>query len=206
MKKIFYITAILLFAGAFSSTAAVTAKSVLDSAASKLTGSNAMTAYFTVSQPGYDSTTSGHITVSGDRFAIISDEMSSWYDGKIQWTYSPAINEVNITSPTPDELRQVNPFAIINAFRTEFNYRLTSSSASAYTVELTPKKPSGEVSKAVITFDAKTWYPSVITITSTDHSTVIITVNDIKEVKSVPTSTFTFNKTKFPGVEIIDLR
>lgn len=194
---------LIAMACAVQAHAAETARSVLDKAAAKLSSAGSVIADFTLSQDG--ACGSGNITLSGDRFAIITDAMSTWYDGRTQWTYSPRINEVNITEPTAEELRQVNPFAIINAFRNNYSYRLTESSASKNTVELTPRTPDDNITKVTVTFDAATNFPSLIKL-YTHSGDMTITVNHIMEADKKPASAFTFNKNRYPGVEIIDLR
>ena len=48
--------------------------------------------------------------IQGDMFTISSPGLRSWYDGKTQWTYSSQIGEVNIITPTPEEVSQINPW------------------------------------------------------------------------------------------------
>ena len=103
---------------------AESADALLKSAAEKLNCAKSINASYRISAEGQ--TMKGYLTVSKNRFIIDSPQMKSWFDGKTQWTYSAEMGEVNITEPTDDELAQVNPFAILNTFRTKYKSPLTS--------------------------------------------------------------------------------
>ena len=85
-------------------------RTILDRAAAAFNGSKSIKATFSTDIDG--STTTGTITIQGDKFHISSKEYSTWYDGKTQWSYSSASNEVNITEPTPEELTEINQMCI----------------------------------------------------------------------------------------------
>ena len=148
----------------------------------------------------------GTIVTSGDKFHISSPQLSTWYDGRTQWTYSPSSNEVNITEPTAEELQQVNPFAIISAFRRAYKGTLLKSPAGTHTVQLLPLDKKASIRKAVVTFDAKTLYPTLIRLTTDNNAILSIKVTNVVAGKKYPLSTFVFAKKKYPGAEIIDLR
>ena len=184
---------------------AKTAAEVLDTAAKRFQDAKSLTATFDLSSGGQNS--SGVLAIAGEKFHLSSTDLSSWYDGKTQWTFSTATNEVNITEPTPDELAQVNPFVIISTFRKAYNSKLVSSSSSTYTVELTPiKKRGATITKAVIDFNASTSMPSVIKISTDSGETMTIKVKSIKTGTNYPASTFVFNKKQYPKASVIDLR
>ena len=110
------LAAILLLAGlCLPLAAAESATAILDKAAAQARSAKSLKATYTITADGHSQ--SGTLTIAGDRFIISSPQVSSWYDGKTQWTYSTQTGEVNITEPTPEELQQVNPFAIISSFR-----------------------------------------------------------------------------------------
>ncbi|MDE6417037.1 MAG: hypothetical protein K2K68_08440, partial [Duncaniella sp.] len=158
MKRIFFLTCLLLVAGGLK---ADTASTVLSRAAQKFAAAKSVSAEYTVTADGQSM--NGNITLSGDKFHIDSRDIKSWYDGKIQWTYSAEIGEVNITEPTAEELAQVNPFVIINSFRNNFTARMISDKDDAVTVELLPKV-KGDIKKTVMTLSKSTLFPSRIVI------------------------------------------
>lgn len=188
-----------------SSRAAEMSSRALDRAASVFNGSKSIKASFTTTIDGTSST--GTITIQGDKFRISSKDFSTWYDGKDQWTYSSASNEVNITSPTPEELAQINPFVIISTLKNAYNSIETKSKPGFIKVTLTPKDSRhADIKKVEIVFNEKTSMPSHIDLNMSTGSKIGIIINSISQGNILPASTFIFNKKELPGVEIIDLR
>lgn len=183
---------------------AINANEVLTNASEKYQKDGSISAQFTLSGGG--NSTDGTITISGDKFHLSTPLLSIWYNGRTQWTYSAETNEVNITEPTVEELQQVNPFAIINSFRMQFNATLLKSANSMYRIQLTPlKSVNTSISKAIVTLNASTLYPNEIALTI-DNNIITIKTKNIKAIKNVPHKTFVFDEKKYPNAEIVDLR
>ena len=183
---------------------AINANEVLTNASEKYQKDGSISAQFTLS--GVGNSTDGTITISGDKFHLSTPFLSIWYNGRTQWTYSAETNEVNITEPTVEELQQVNPFAIINSFRMQFNATLLKSANSMYRIQLTPlKSVNTSISKAIVTLNASTLYPNEIALTI-DNNIITIKTKNIKAIKNVPHKTFVFDEKKYPNAEIVDLR
>ncbi len=206
MRKKLYIIIILALFSTHGLTAETTGQDILDRAASALSHSKSVKAIFSSDVDGVKST--GSIIIQGDKFHISSADFSTWYDGRTQWTYSPASKEVNITEPTPQELTQVNPFIIISNIRKAYNARLLKATTPGTTqVELTPKDTRyADIRKAVITFNNKTDFPLLIILDMASGVKMNINIKSITKGNILLPSTFTFDKKHFPGVEIVDLR
>lgn len=198
------LTAFLLTILSAVSASATTADTILKSAADRYQRLKTISASYSATSGSEKM--NGTIVTSGDKFHISSPQLSTWYDGRTQWTYSPSSNEVNITEPTAEELQQVNPFAIISAFRRAYKGTLLKSPAGTHTVQLLPLDKKASIRKAVVTFDAKTLYPTLIRLTTDNNATLTIKVTNVVAGKKYPLSTFVFDKKKYPGAEIIDLR
>ena len=205
MQKFFsYILLSLVVFFSASDIYAINANEVLTNASEKYQKDGSISAQFTLS--GVGNSTDGTITISGDKFHLSTPLLSIWYNGRTQWTYSAETNEVNITEPTVEELQQVNPFAIINYFRMQFNATLLKSANSMYRIQLTPlKSVNTSISKAIVTLNASTLYPNEIALTI-DNNIITIKTKDIKAIKNVPHKTFVFDEKKNPNAEIVDLR
>lgn len=207
MKLRFILSSLMILALSFvmrGSTPAPSAAEILRKAQAEITDAPSIEASFTVTS-GHNSS-KGSIIVSGNRFRLITPEMSTWFDGKTQWSYSPAVNEVNISEPTPEELRQINPFAIIEGLRTNFTARRISSPAGTDRLQLTPKGKSSEYTMVTAVFNASTHLPSEISLTGADRAVTKIVITSIKKGKALKPDTFRFNKAQYPGAEIVDLR
>ena len=190
----------LLMLAAPSLHAATSAADLLKQSSAKLRAMPCM-------QVAYTATVDGHsfqgLLIRQDRmFTITADGMHTWFDGKTQWTYSRQIGEVNIVTPTPDELQQIDPLSILTSFSTDYAAR----SLGADRVELTPRGNKGDIRKADITFSPSTLYPHTIRLTMSNRQTLTIRVDHITSSKKQPVSTFRYDPKAHPGVNVVDLR
>ena len=149
----------------------------------------------------------GTIAMQGNKFRIISPEAKCWYDGKTQWSWSPVTDEVNITSPTPDDLQLTNPIAASQHFKANFNMKKAKAkTANTYVIKLTPKKKKDAVKTLWLYFDEKTSLLRTARFEMSDKSVYTVKITDYKH-KSLPAGTFTFDKAQVPaGTQIVDLR
>lgn len=197
------ITLILIITASLSANANDT-NSILANASNKLVNNKSISATFSLINNGKPE--QGAITIAGDKFTITTDELSTWFDGKTQWTYSPSINEVNISEPTPDELQLINPFAIIKNFKTEFNAKLLSNTNGVCKILLTPKNKNASIKNIELSLNSSSFFPTLVVINATNNIKTTIKVKSIKTGDTLPASTFTFYAKNYPNIEIIDLR
>ena len=202
-KRLFSLLAMLVVM-ILTCNAAETATSILDKAAEKVKMSKSLNASYTITADGHKQ--NGTLTISGDRFTISSPQISSWYDGKTQWTYSTQTGEVNITEPTPEELQQVNPFAIINSFRKLYKATLLKSPSTEKRIKLTALKQKNDIKNVVLTLSASTLYPTSIELTLSNRRVVTININSVSTGNALPISDFRFDSKKYQGIPVVDLR
>lgn len=202
IKKLTLIFTILL--AAMTATAAVpTAADVIAKVSAKMKRAPSLNATFTAHQG--TAASKGSVTLCGDRFELITPDMSVWFDGKNQWSYLASAGEVNLTEPTAEELLQVNPFAIISNLGKNFRARRVKAPQGYDKIELTPTT-KGDIESATVTVKTSTSYPSEITIRAKDGTVTTIMVTSVKEGAKLPDGRFRFEPKKHPGVEVIDLR
>lgn len=202
MKKI----ALTLLAAlvSFAVCQAITPAQVVERAAAKLKSSPSARVAYTMTADG--NTTQGMLTLSGDRFMLSTPGMVSWYDGETQWTYSEHIGEVNIVTPTDNELQQINPFAIISSLASDFKTAVVNQDKSSVTISFTARSNDTDIRKAVITFNKQTYMPTHIKGTLEGGHLLDITVNSVTPGGALPVSFFRFDAKKYPGVQVVDLR
>lgn len=185
--------------------AADNAPSIVGRAVTKFQSAPSLTIRFDIKAHGQVST--GTMTVAGDRFRLDLGGMLTWYDGRDQWTYIKADNEITITQPTVEELAQINPFAIISSIRGRFNASLISTDAHTDNVAFTPRsKASAGITNMTVKFNKTTSWPTEITIVTDNGETGQITVKSVTPGGKLPVSNFSCNTKQYPKAEIIDLR
>lgn len=204
IKRLFICIALFTATAVASLHAATpTASSILAKVEHKMKAAPSLTATFTANQGS--GTSKGSIIMCGDRFELSTPDISVWFDGKNQWSYLTSSGEVNLTEPTPDEISQVNPFAIISGLGKNFKARRLKAATGYEKIELTPTTDS-DIASATLTVKTATSYPSEIVIKAKDGTVTSVMVTSVKEGAKLPDGRFRFSTKAHPGVPVIDLR
>ena len=203
LRNIITLLALLLLA--VPASAAMTAPETVAAAARRISSASGLTASFSVAAGG--STIKGSIKASGKKFALVTPQASSWYDGTNLYTYNASSRETTLVRPSLAELEETNPLSIIASAPGRFDAKFAAKqTAGSSTVVLTPKKAGSGIKRAVLVLDAKTLAPKKIDITQTDGSSSVITVTAFKTGVNLPASSFVYPKAKYPAAKIVDLR
>lgn len=187
-----------------SANAALTAQQVAQKAAAVVAGAKGITASFTISSDGHS--TKGTIKGSGVKFTVTLPEVSTWYDGKSLYTYNPRTQETTVTNPTARELLESNPLLYVKGGSVGYTYSFARQKAKGkYIVDLFPRDKRSGLKKLTFTINASSFIIEKIAVTASGMNTVV-TVNSLKTGAALPASTFVYPRSKYPGVEIVDLR
>ena len=178
---------------------------ILDKCVAALNAGGGVTASYSITSTQGDS--KGTIAMQGNKFRLSSPDVKCWYDGKTQWSWSPMTNEVNITTPNPSDLQMTNPLATVQHFKANFNMKnAKAKTANTPVIKLTPKKKKDAVKTIWLYFDGSTSLLRTARFEMCDKSVYTIKITGYKH-KSLPASTFTFDKSQVPaGTEVVDLR
>lgn len=178
---------------------------VLDKVSSSIAKSNGIEAGYTLlSNQG---NASGTILLKGQKFRMDGGGITTWFDGKTQWTYIKANEEVNVSVPTKQELQNINPYAFLYMYKKGFAYKMGPTTKvgkqKVYEIVLNSTGKSAQV-QITLLIDQATYQPLQIKmIEGNIHS--VININSFKK-KKLADSTFAFKKSYAPKAEIIDLR
>ena len=177
---------------------------LLDRCVAAINASGGVTASYSLTSG--QGTSKGTIAMQGNRFRIISSDAKSWYDGQTQWSWSPLTGEVNITTPTADELQMANPIAAAQHFKANFNIKKAKAkTANTSVIKLIPKKKDN-IKTLWLYFDDKTSLLRTARFEMKDKSVYIVKITDYRH-KSLPAGTFKFDKSQVPaGTQVVDLR
>ncbi|MBR5169616.1 MAG: hypothetical protein IKW85_03520 [Muribaculaceae bacterium] len=201
MKKIFI--AILTTLTALAATAQ-TPTAILDKCVATMNAGRGLTANYSITSS--EGTSKGNIAMLGKKFRVISPEAKCWYDGKTQWSWSPVTGEVNITTPTASDLQMTNPIAAVQHFKANFNMKKAKArTAKTLVIKLTPKKKDN-IKTLWLYFDENTSLLRTARFEMSDKTVYLVQITNYKH-KSLPASTFTFDKSQVPaGTQVVDLR
>ncbi|MFZ1331219.1 MAG: outer-membrane lipoprotein carrier protein LolA, partial [Flavobacteriales bacterium] len=130
--------------------------------------------------------------------------------GTTMYTYNKDANEVNLTDPA-DMDQELDPTKLFTQYETGFKSQFVEEKVvggvTTQVVKLFPldagKKPFHTV---VITIDKTKAEPKSVQILYKDGNAVTYTLNKFASNSVTDDSLFAFDKAKFPGVEVNDMR
>lgn len=195
---------IIILAMTFCGANAQSPSSVVDKVLGALKSSKAVSASYVVSSP--QGSSSGTIVMSGKKFRVLANDVKCWYNGTTMWSYSTATDEVNITTPSADDLQMTNPYSVAQNFKSSYIISKGGTGNGFYTIRFTPKKKSN-VKRMLVTVSTSTWLINRAVIEQTNGTKTTITISDYNRNANAAASTFEFDKKQVPaGTEIVDLR
>lgn len=153
----------------------------------------------------------GVALIKGDKYYITFDNQNQYFycDGVSMWNYQKASNEVSIYDYEESDDDALNPAKLVANWQKDYNAKFIRDevennkavqiidltpkvSQSYYKIRLTLDKGKNEIIRTAIYEKDNTIYTYIFTSFITNQ-----TIDD---------STFKFNASKFPGVEVNDMR
>lgn len=159
-------------------------------------------------QAGVNESKNGTLLVSGDKYRLTAAGQTVICDGKTVWTYLKESNEVqvNILENKDDAL---TPSKLLTSYNKNYKASLTkdkdNTDPNCESIELIPNVQKNFF-KAILTVDKTR--KQVRGFKLFDKNGNIYTYKVSKYLTDVPVtaSDFTFDASKYPGVEVIDMR
>lgn len=194
------------------STHAQTAIQIMDQTAAKLKSSGGIQASFTATQfkgATEGESVKGKIDIMDKCFYMNSPQMSSWFDGKTQWTMIAGSGEVNVLTPTAQELQQMNPYQFIDLYKSGYKASVSNynyNGKNCHNIRLVAKKKGKDIQEMRVVIDKNTHLPYSIRILQKNGDWLRLRVSDIKTGKNWDKGHFQFSPKDHPNIEVIDLR
>jgi outer membrane lipoprotein-sorting protein len=190
------------------------AKEILDAVSEKYQAIPSFTAGFTYSMESpateVNDSFSGDIAVKGkDKIKLNLRDQIIFIDGNTQWNYLPEDKEVNIVEYDPAEM-EFSPDKIYNLYKTGFKYiyiePITEKSIVYHVIDLVPEDRNKSFFKIKLFIEEKSNSISSWRIYEKSGNKYQYKITDFKPNANLSDTTFKFDKTKYKGVEVIDLR
>lgn len=188
--------------------------SILDKAATTYEDANGISASFALNTRSevqkMSESFEGTIHMKGDKFKLVTPDMITWFDGKTQWTYVERNDEVNVSTPSGDELQFTNPAMLLRVYKKGFTPKYIGESTAAngkaaYDIQLTPKK-KGDIISVELQIEKFSGYPVKIRIEAKNGISNTIHISDLKTGVNQSDDFFVFKESEYPDAEVIDLR
>ena len=217
IKRVFLLVTVFCAGIALSLSAQTNvekANAILDKAAVAYAASNGISAQFTTilssSRQQASEKIVGIIDMKGDKFKVITPDMHAFFDGTTQWTYMPNTEEVNVTTPSPDELQLINPSLLLKNYKSGFTAvyqgEVTGKNGKpVYLIDLTPHKKD-DMEKITLQITKDTSLPAGIIVSTRGGDVTSVYITALKKEVNQPDSFFVFKEADYPDAEIKDLR
>lgn len=201
IKRTYLLALALFFSTSLLAQKDKQAREILDKTASALQQAGGIRATF-------KGTGNGTLLLKGDQFYLNSGGIQSWFDGTTQWSYLESSEEVNVSTPTPEELQTINPYALLSIYKHGYNYKYIGvkkrNGKQGFEVMLIPEKKQDITS--ITLFVSNTYQPLYIKVEQNNKPASEIIVTSYQTNQPLDNATFKFDKKKFPDAEVIDLR
>lgn len=205
MRRSLFLLSVLLLASVSGIRAQESASDIL-ARTTKALKKDCVTADFRSISPMGE--TSGTIILSRDRFFLDAGGIQTWFDGKTQWSYLPSSDEVNILTPTAEQLESINPYSFLalpsNGYQAQ---KASPSKAGLLAVELKTGDPGRSIQTLLLEIDPSTSFPERIVLNAQDKAGAVeILILSSQKGAQKPDAFFRFDLKAHPDTEIIDLR
>lgn len=190
------------------------AKKILDAVSAKFRTFRAPSAAFTYkienAQGKALSTKKGTVIMKGTKYHVTIPGMELFSDGKTSWSFDRSSNEVTVKD-VETATGEITPQKLFtNFYDKDFLYKLNGEKKEGgktlQEIELTPTNKTRPYHKVYLWVDKanKVFYSA--RILNKDGNRFSYTVSSLKPDAGISDAEFVFNKAKFPGVEVVDLR
>lgn len=190
------------------------AKVILDKTAEAFRKAGGVKADFTVKAVTnglVEGVENGTIQLKGEKFVLKTSDIITWFDGKTQWSYMVRNDEVNVSTPTQEELQQINPYTFLYMYQKGFSYKLgtvkTFQGKAVWEVVLTADDKKQELESITLYVTKNAYEPVYIQLQQRGQKTRNeITVTAYQTGLDYADDVFTFDRKAYPTAEVIDLR
>lgn len=215
MKRLFsLLLAMVLFVNLASAQQDPQATKILNAMSAKYKSMKAFKATFAQTMESTSSkskeTVEGNILVSGPKYRLAVSGQEIISDGKLLWTYLKDVNEVTITESDP-EAEAMSPGKIFDMYKKGYKYAYTGTEKGADgitydVIEMAPEDRNNPVFKVRLYINQKDKTLKSWKMFRNNGNRYTYTIKNFQANPTLAADTFSFNKAKYKGVSVVDLR
>jgi len=215
MKRIYFVTVLILSFVVVSAQQDEKSKNILDQVSKKTNSFQSIQADFSFTMKNTEmdinEKNDGTIILKGQKYCI--DLPGAGYkifsNGKTIWNYMNNGNQVTISNIDEEGGDLMDPASLFNiyekGFKSKFVKDETVGGKVVHVIELFPDNDEMDVSKVSVSIDKGTMMIQSAVLYA-DGNQYGIEVKNLVTNKSFPDSNFVFDASKYPDIEVIDLR
>ena len=186
---------------------------ILDQMSAKYQALKAFQATFTqtLENPGakVKQNINGDIVVSGQKYRLKISGQEVITDGKTTWTYLKNENEVNISDSDPDT-QEMSPSMIYTMYKKGYKYnyvqQVQEGGEALDVIELSPENRQNDVFKVRLKVRKKDTSIKSWQVFKKSGNQYTFYIKKFMPNPPTDANTFAFDKAKYKGVKVVDLR
>ncbi len=211
MKKILTIVTASLLAFTVNAQEDAKAKEILDKLSAKTKSYTTIKADFTYTMvnksDGINESQDGKIEIKGNKYFLSIQGQDIISDGKNIWTFLKESEEVQINSINEDDDEGISPNKIFTLYEEGFKYKFVEEKNGIQTINLYPKEANEKAYHRITLFiDTAKNQIKEVKVFGKDGTDSSYKIKTFTPNTSISDAHFSFDKSKHPNVEIIDLR
>ncbi|HEU4469552.1 MAG TPA: outer membrane lipoprotein carrier protein LolA [Flavisolibacter sp.] len=190
------------------------AKKILDAVSAKFKTYKSPQASFTYkvenAQGKALSTKKGSVTMKGAKYKVSMDGLEIFSDGKTIWNYDKSANEVTVNNADASATAMTPQKLLTNFYDKDFYYKYNGEKKEGgkvlQEIELTPTDKTRPFHKIYLLVDKAGNSIYSARFLEKSGGRYSYTINSMKPTVTVADKDFAFDKSKYPNVEVVDLR
>lgn len=151
---------------------------------------------------------SGSLIVSGDKYILKIAGQEIICDGKTIWTYISEANEVQINEVNAEE--SFSPSKLLSSYTDDYDASLekefTENNRTYYLLKLKPKAKDSGFDYVQLKIDKQKMQLAAFILYDFDKNVFSYIIKEYLTNVALNANAFTFDASKYPNVDIIDMR
>jgi len=157
-------------------------------------------------QNGMTETDSGKLEIKGNKYHMSVLGTETYFDGSTQWVHMVDEEEVNISSPDPEDNMELTPVNLFNLYANGFRFKIVDKTDHMASIDMFPDDESMPYFKIRLVLDTSKQTFEKVMAFGRDGTNTTIDINNMKKDVNLNENKFVFNSTQHPDVDVIDMR
>ena len=147
----------------------------------------------------------GTMILDGDCYALLMEDMKVWCDGKSQWSYMEAVDEIYVTDAKSDEAQNMSPLYIMETCRYGYESSIIFEGDTAV-VTLVAQGSDGIVDKVEFAAESKGYKLQSMKISLSGQGYIVVELDNYKANCKFDKTAFECPVKEFPVAVVVDMR
>lgn len=189
------------------------AKSMLDKAVASFDSKSGMAADFVITlenlRDSKKESFNGNLMLKGEMFKLNVNKVETYFDGTTQYVYMQDVNEVTISSPSKEDMKDINPLLLMKSYQEGYKMKyfgqLKENGKILEIIELYPNDLKSEYSIIRISLEKDSLKFYSIRLQGKNGVNTLFKITKM-ESKNIADSAFSLDYKNKKNIEVIDLR